>query len=219
MACIRLAALDRGNGRYQTARAYADQALAAAQTAGNQDAAASSCEHIGLCWLDDGDAATAAIWFERGLTLYGLAGGNPRGEAIMRRHLARARITLTGYPAAADHLQAALGTFTALGDAYGQAATLADIAGLHLATGSPAQAVTAMEQALPLAEQATSPFLHARTLTILADALSQAGDTRQARDRLTQASQLHDQLRLPASHQARARARTLAARLDQQENP
>jgi len=213
MTRIRLAALDRGNGRYQTARTHAGDALAAAQAAGNQDAAASSCEHIGLTWLDDGATATAATWFERGLTLYAHAGGNPRGEAIMRRHLARARTRLADYPAAATHLHTALDTFTGLGDAYGQAATLADIADLHLAQGTPADAVTAMEQALPIAGQAASPFLLARTFTILADALSQTGNTDQARDRLAQATQLHDQLHLPGSHQARARARELAARL------
>jgi tetratricopeptide (TPR) repeat protein len=213
MARIRLAALDRGNGRYLTARAHAGQALADAQTAGNRDAAASSCEHIGLTWLDDGDPATAATWFERGLTWYTMAGGNPRGEAIMRRHLARARTRLDDYPAATAHLHTALGIFTGLGDTYGQAATLADIAGLHLAEGSPADAIAAMEQALPLAGQAASPFLLARTLTLLADALSQAGHNDQARDRLARASQLHDELRLPDSHQDRARVREVAARL------
>jgi hypothetical protein len=74
-------------------------------------------------------------------------------------------------------------------------------------------AVTAMEQAVPLAGQAASPFLLARTLTILAGALSQAGNTTWAPDRLTQASRLHGQLHLPGSRQVRAAARELAARL------
>ncbi len=178
-----------------------------------QDAEASSCEHVGLSYLDDGDAATAAIWFERGLRLYVLAGGNPRGEAILHRHLARARTSLGSHQAAASHLRSALEGFTTLGDSYGQAAALTDTAELHLAEGDPDQAVTALHQAPPLAGHAASPFLQARALTVLADAWTQArSNTTQARARLTQVSQLHDQLRIPKATRP-ARAQALAARL------
>ena len=70
-----------------------------------------------------------------------------------------------------------------------------------------------MHQALPLAGHAALPLLQARALTVLADASIQAGNTTQARACLTQVNQLHDQLRIPGGHQARARAQPLAARL------
>jgi len=198
VSLIRLAAFERATGDCAAARDHALEARDASRAAGNQDAEASSLGHVGLAYLDAGDPATAVTWFRAGLGLYALAGGNPRGQAILHRHRARARISLDDLQTAAEDLDAVLDTFRGLGDFYAQAATCINIGELHLAAGDPGQAVTVLEEALPLADRAASGFIRARILTVLAQASIQTGDTGRARACLAEASQLHDQLRLPA---------------------
>jgi tetratricopeptide (TPR) repeat protein len=167
-------------------------------------------EHAGIIHLAEGHPGAPIGEFEYGLRCWALAGGHPRGEAIIGRQIGRAHARLGHYDQATAHFQAALDTFTHLGEPYHRARTLLAIAQAYLAAADPGAAITALQQAIPLMEDQGHALSLAEILTTAAEAHAAVGNLQGARGHLGGALRTCQAAGIPAGHPAHARARAFA---------
>jgi tetratricopeptide (TPR) repeat protein len=217
-AAIRLASCHIASGQAEAAAAIAAQAIQTAWINGDRAGEGSAREHAGICAATAGHYQEAVTHFTRGLDCWRRITRHQRAEAILHRQLGRALHGLGQHQDASAHLDTALAIFTGLGERYHQARTMYVIASYQLTGSGPAdaaEAITLLNQARPLLEADDHPLSLSELLMALAEAYARTGNTSQARTCMDQATTLQQQLSLPATHPARARASDLAAHLTQ----
>jgi tetratricopeptide (TPR) repeat protein len=216
MATLWLASCQLARADVPAAATLVAQALEIAQASGDRAGEAGAREGAALCALATGNYLEVIDQATRGLA-YWQRTSHRYPQAILECLIGRAYAGLGNHEQAITHLNAALATFTALGERHRQGHTLHLIATTYL-TGRPAiedieEAVTLLDQAAPLLRaEGHLPGL-ADLLTTLADAHPQLGNTAQARAYLEEAATLHQQLDLPEHHPERIRTSALAAQL------
>jgi tetratricopeptide (TPR) repeat protein len=100
---------------------------------------------------------------------------------------------------AVEHLSNAVALCQALGEQDTGVQALLDLGDVLRTAGRPVEALTRYRTAHALAGQAPDRYALAHTLTALAGALPETGDTAEARQYLERATALYADLRLPAT--------------------
>ncbi|MBO0806626.1 MAG: tetratricopeptide repeat protein, partial [Nocardiopsaceae bacterium] len=222
-AATRLASCLIAMGEAAAAAPVAEEAVATAWANGDRAGEGSAREHAGICALERGDYQAAISHCNRGLDCWRRVSQHERAEAILHRLLGRAYAALGDHRQAHAHLNTALGIFTRLGEDYhaARARYILAITRLAAAPGGEhaGEAIDLLQQARPVMEAEDQPLPLSELLTALAEAHARTGNTSVAQACLEEASALHQGLRLPASHPARARARAIAGQLATPHSP
>jgi tetratricopeptide (TPR) repeat protein len=110
--------------------------------------------------------------------------GDLLGEATALNDLGDVRLLTDDYPAAAEALEAALGTFVDLGDQLGQASALTGLGALRRLTGDYPGAAEALEAALAISRDLGDQLGQASALTGLGALRQLTGDYQHAAEAL-----------------------------------
>jgi tetratricopeptide (TPR) repeat protein len=184
-AAIRLKALDGLGGLtftqndYPATRAIAEQALALAETSGDEAATAAARVSLGAVAYKQGDHATAGEHYEAALTVF-LRLGDRRGTARARNNLGLIAWRRGELDPADALFRAAAGDYGAVGDEASVAFVLSNRVGVVADRMGPAAAAPLGEEVLAIQRRLGDRPRLANTLENLAGLDAARGDHRQA---------------------------------------
>jgi len=190
--------------RYTDAQAQFTQAVALARGAGHRLGEAAPLEHLGLTLLGLGRPDDALECFTSARATHEEL-GRPRGIALMTRHIGEAHTDAGRYPEAISALLEARRRFAGLPDPYNEARTLTNLAQAYLGGQRPADAATLLSEALTVVTSLGARDKQAGIHVLLADAADHQGDSSGARQHLTQALAVYEDLGAPEADQVRQR--------------
>jgi tetratricopeptide (TPR) repeat protein/DNA polymerase III delta prime subunit len=188
-ALINLADLDAASGRRHEALERYREALAAARTGEDEDAAARAMESLADTHVSLGDPVRAADWYGRALAVWESRGVLPE-QARLHGLLGHTCVRMRRWPEAAREWRAGAALYRRAGEVTAYAQALTELARVLEYAGYPEECLRTCREALRWARHGADTRLEAAVQLRMADTLDRLGDPEGARIQRAEAERL-----------------------------